>query len=131
MAKFNAPKRLIVEDFPSEQRPWLGKLFDVLNVFMDQVTRTLTQGATIADNSKGLVVPIAIAANQTYPMTQNIAAIKDRPAAVYIGYIAPTDQSTMTAAFSVAWTYNNGVLSYKIIGLDTSKTYKGTLIVLV
>jgi hypothetical protein len=131
MAKFNAPKRLVVEDFPQEQRPWIGKLFDQLNIFMEQVTRTLVQGIVLADNFKGLVVPLNVSINQSYPMKQNIVALKDRPSSVHIGYITPTDQSTMAAAFSVAWIYDNGVLSFRLIGLDASKSYKGTLIVLV
>lgn len=131
MAKFNAPKRLIVEDFPAEQRAWIGKLFDPLNVFMEQVTRALTNGAVITDNFKAKVFDISISAAQTWPMVQNISDLKTRPSSVSVGYIAANDETDIVDAFSLAWSYNNGTLYYRIVGLDTGKAYKAKIIVLV
>lgn len=129
MAKFNPPKKLIIDEFGPEQKPWIGKLVDPLNNFMAQVATALTQGIVFGDNVKGVKIPLNIAISQTYPMVFNASSLKERPSSIHVGHVYPVDESTMTAAFSVSWSYKDGTIYYTLLGLDGGKAYKGTLIV--
>ena len=132
MAKFNPPKKLVIEEFGAEQLPWIGKLVDPLNQFMTQVASAFTQGIVFSDNMKGLVIPLNIAIGQTYPMTFNAGALRERPISVHIGNVYPTDETAMTTpAFSVYWKYKDGTISYTMLGLNAAKAYKGNLLVIV
>jgi hypothetical protein len=131
MARFSAPKKFIVEDYPAEYRGVLSKMFQDLNQFMTQVTSAFTQGIVFVDNMKGLKIPLNIAVNQTYPMTFNASSLKERPVSLHIGSIQTTDESAISSAFSVAWAYKDGVISYTLIGLNAAKKYTGNLIVIV
>ncbi len=130
MGKFYAPKKLLIEDFPDDARSWLGKLIDPLNQFMTQVATALTQGLVIFDNSKSVTFNVDIIANQTYPLTYNLASLKQRPTAVLIGQLTQSDESAPSNAYALHWKYNDGTLSYTLIGLDASKSYKATIVVL-
>lgn len=131
MAKFSAPKRLVVEDFPAEQRSWMPKLLDPLNVFMGEVAQAFTKGIVLSDNFRGVIIEFSVVANQTYPLNFNLSSLKSRPNAVFIGSIAATDETSLSSPFSVVWSYDNGNLSYYFLGLDAAKQYSGKLIVLV
>lgn len=128
--KFQAPKKLVPDDYPKEFRSIALKLFTDLNQFMQNVGTILTQGIVLNDNVKSLKINLSIQTSQTYPIEQDLSSFKDRPTAVFIGEIRPTDETVPSSAFSVHWTFNNGLLSYTLIGLSSSKAYKGTLVVL-
>lgn len=131
MGKFYAPKKLLIEDFPAEQRSYLGKLLDPLNQFMQQVATALSQGLVFVDNFKAIKFSVNIAASQTYPLEYNLAALKDRPSAVIIGEVIRSDEAALSSAYSVHWKYDNGMLRYTLIGLDATKSHTVTILVLV
>jgi hypothetical protein len=131
MAKFNPPKKLIIDEFGPDQKPWIGKLVDPLNNFMAQVATALTQGIVFSDNTKSLTIPLNIAISQAYPMVFNASALKERPTSIHVARVYPVDESIMTAAFSVHWEYKDGTIYYTLLGLDGGKAYKGYLHVIV
>lgn len=130
MAKFGAVKKIDINDMPSEQRSWIGKLLEPLNQFMTQTSTALTNGLVIADNNRTVKITTTIAANQVYPMTYNLKALKEKPSMVLIGALRTTDGTSITDAFSVTWSYNDGILSYTLLGLNASSKYEITLIAL-
>jgi len=50
MAKPPSVRRLLVEDFPPEQRQWIGTLLQILNQFMDQTGFALGKNVSFVDN---------------------------------------------------------------------------------
>ena len=130
MAKFAAVKKIDINDMPSEQRSWIGKLLEPLNQFMTQTSTALTNGLVLADNNRTVKITTTIAANQVYPMTYNLKALKERPSMVLIGALRTTDGTSITDAFSVTWSYDDGILSYTLLGLNASSKYEITLIAL-
>jgi hypothetical protein len=50
MATIQSPKRIIVEDFPKEDRQIAEKLGGSLNLFMDEVYRVLSKNLNTYDN---------------------------------------------------------------------------------
>lgn len=130
MAKFGAVKKIDINDMPSEQRSWIGKLLEPLNQFMTQTSTALTNGLVLADNNRTVKITTTIAANQVYPMTYNLKALKEKPSMVLIGALRTTDGTSISNAFSVTWSYNDGILSYTLLGLNASSKYEITLIAL-
>lgn len=121
MSKINSTKKLILEDYPQEVRPWLRKVFDVLNRFLEQVYYALVQGLTTADNLKAQVNSITIPANQTYPVT--IAwTLNERPTAVWAANISEST-GAVVPAYSFSWVYNNGQVEITLNGLSSSSKY--------
>ena len=57
--KFQAPKKLIPDDYPKEFRSIALKLFTDLNQFMQNVGTILTQGIVLNDNVKSLKINLS------------------------------------------------------------------------
>lgn len=127
--KFAPSKKILVEDMPEEQRGWIPALIDPINAFFEKASSVLAGGIIIADNSRALVKKVDIVANQTYPLSLNVSELKQRPVSVTIGEVVVVDSTTPTAAFSIHWNYNEGSLSYTLLGLTASKAYTVTLII--
>jgi hypothetical protein len=128
MAKFNSVKKIDISDMPEEQRSWIGKLLEPINQFMTQTSTALSNGLVLADNSRSVKITATIAANQAYPMQYNLKALKEKPSMVLIGSLKTTDGTSITAAFSLVWTYNDGILSYTLLGLSASSKYEISLL---
>ena len=129
MSKINTTKKLVIEDFPAEVRPWLRKLLDPLNRFLEQTYFALVQGLTVNDNLKGQVTTLTVTANQTYPM-KFAWNRNERPSAVWAGNMVESTGSTVSA-FSTSWIYDSGTVKITFTGLDSSKEYTATIIGLV
>lgn len=52
MSKFSATQKLVVENFP-DQREWISPMFSVLNKFIQDSIKVLTNGISFADNIQG------------------------------------------------------------------------------
>lgn len=130
MAKFNSVKKIDINDMPAEQRSWIGKLLEPLNQFMTQTSTALTNGLVIGDNSRSVKITATIAASQAYPMTYNLKDLKSKPSMVLIGALRTTDGTSISSAFSVTWSYNDGILSYTLLGLNSASKYEITLLAL-
>jgi hypothetical protein len=75
-------------------------------------------------------ISATIAVNQVYPMEYNLKALKSAPSMVLIGALRTTDGTSISNAFSVTWSYNDGILSYTLLGLSASSKYEITLLAL-
>lgn len=51
MAKPPSVRRLLVEDFPSDQQEWIGKLLQIINQFMDETGFVLNKGVSLTENA--------------------------------------------------------------------------------
>jgi hypothetical protein len=127
--KINSVKRFILEDFNSEVRPWLGKLLQPLNTFMEQTLSALSNGLTITSNFKAKKYEVTVAAAQSYPM-KLAYNLNERPTEVRIAYLVEDSgsPSTPTNPYSVYWQYTDGGLQVTFIGLDPAKRYKIILV---
>lgn len=129
MAKINSTKKLVIEDYPAEVRPWLRKLVDPLNRFLEQAYYALVQGLTTKDNLKAQTNSIKITTNQTYPI-KFAWALNERPTAVWAANVVESTGAVVDP-FSVSWIYDNGTVKLTLNGLDSSKEYTATIIGLV
>jgi hypothetical protein len=131
MAKFGSVKKLSVDEIPTEHRGWFGKVLEGLNPFIQQTSTALSNGLVLADNSRTVKFTTTITTSPTWPMKYNLKDLKERPTAVLIGSLKSTDGFTITAAYCVHWAYDNGQLSYTILGLDSAHSYSATLIAII
>lgn len=125
MAKINSTKKLVIEDYPAEVRPWLRKLIDPLNRFLEQVYFALVQGLTTKDNLKAQVNTITIAANQTYPVKISWN-LNERPTAVFAANIVDTTGAAVDP-HSFSWVYNNSQVEITLNGLSANEHKLTTL----
>jgi hypothetical protein len=131
MAKWNAVKKISLEEIPEAHRGWFGKVLEGLNPFMQQTSTALSNGLVLSDNSRTVKFTCSISASQTWPMKYNLKNLKERPTAVLIGNLKSTDGFTITAAYCVHYSWNDGELSYQILGLDSAHPYSATLIAII
>lgn len=119
MSKINSTKKLVLEDYPTEVRPWLRKLVDPLNRFLEQAYYALVNGLTTKDNLKAQVNSITIEAAQAYPIKYSWN-LNERPTAVWAANIV--DQTgAAVEPHSLSWVYNNGQVEVTLNGLATNK----------
>jgi len=129
VSKITSTKKVVVEDFPAEVRPWIKKLLDPLNRFLEQAYYALVNGLTIADNLKGQVSSLDVVASQEYPIAF-AWRLNERPTALLVANCSESTGGTV-AAFSTGWTYANGQVLVTFTGLDTAKKYTIKLVGLV
>jgi hypothetical protein len=129
LSKISSTKKVILEDLPAEVRPWMKKLIDPLNRFLEQTYYALVQGLTTADNLKAQVNTITVAANTTYPI-EYAWKLNERPTAVWVANISDTT-GALVPAFSTSWTYDNGQVKVTLNGLTAANKYTLKLIGLV
>ena len=129
MSKISSTKKVILEDLPAEVRPWMKKLIDPLNRFLEQTYYALVQGLTVSENLKGQVNTITVAANTTYPI-EYAWKLNERPTAVWVANISDTT-GALVPAFSTSWTYDNGQVKVTLNGLTAANKYTLKLIGLV
>lgn len=121
MAKINSSKKLVLEDLPAEVRPWMKKVVEPLNRFLEQVYYALVNGLTITDNLKAQLSTSTVEPNQVYPI--RIAwTLNERPNAVLVASISD-DLGQAVPAYSMTWTYDSGVLKLTFNGLTAANKY--------
>lgn len=121
MSKITSTKKLILEDYPADVRPWLAKLIEPLNKFLEQSYYALVQGLTIADNLKGSLQTAKITA--TSLSSFKVAwKVNEKPSVVLIAQIAD-DSGTSVPAHSLVWTYNEGQIYLTVNGLTAGNNY--------
>lgn len=121
MAKISSTKKLVLEEYPAEVRPWLRKMLDPLNRFLEQTYFALVQGLTTADNLKAQVNSLTVATNQTYPI-KYAWKLNERPTAVWVANITESTGAAV-AAFSTSWVYDDGQVEVTLNGLSSSSEY--------
>jgi len=65
MANPPSVRRLLVEDFPSDQQEWIGTLLQILNQFMDETEFALNKGVSLTKNSLVQVKTMTFKGNAT------------------------------------------------------------------
>jgi hypothetical protein len=118
-------QRLSLEDFPTDQKKWLGKLLSPLNQFMESVYQSLNQGLTLKDNMAATVLETQLEGQFPAKMSWTL---KSKPVAVLLGQVERVDGTTVSLASAVGlrWSYNGqGTLQIdQITGITPSSTVK-------
>ena len=127
MARISANKRFTTEEFDAEQRGWIGRLIQPLNVFIEQVLQAVNQGLTIRDNFKSQTYTVSIQPNQLYPIKQAYS-LNEKPTEVRLGQLRESTGAVPAAAPYVHWQYIGGNVEITMVGLDSSKSYSLTII---
>jgi hypothetical protein len=119
MAKISSTKKLVLEDYPTEVRPWLQKLVDPLNRFLEQAYFALVQGLTTKDNLKAQSNSVTVASGQAYPVKISWA-LNERPTAVFVASIADTTGAAVQP-YAMEWVFNNGQVEITLTGLAANE----------
>jgi hypothetical protein len=129
--KISSSKKILLEEVPATQKAWFEKIVNVLNPFLDQTYKILTQGLTIGDNIKSQKFSIYVTANQVYPISVSYS-LNERPYAVHIAQIQEdVTTNTSVATYGFNWYFENGSIKIFMSGLDSSKAYKVNLYTLI
>lgn len=131
--KISGIKRIIKEQLPSSILPWIDQLLLPINTAISQFTTALTNQLTIEDNFLGSIKTFTLTSAQ-FPFTF-VHGLKIRPKIVFIGQIQDTDANPaiFTAGPVIQWTVGSTgstIVIQTITGLDPSKSYSVTLVVL-
>lgn len=119
--KISTIKKLFVEDFSAADRPLVQKLAEILNPFLDQTTKALTNNITATENMKSKVWTLALAAGST---TQKVLwDLNEQPTSVQIDKLTKKDGTAPSSAFSLSWSYASGQIALSFQGLDGSTAY--------
>ena len=124
--KITPSKKLIPEDFASEERELIKRVSQVFNPFMDNMVQSLTNAVTLRDNLKCKVYVLNFEADQT---TAKLAwDLNEKPTALLIGQITKDNKAAVTQAYSLAWIFVEGKVEATFIGLQASVKHEITLI---
>jgi hypothetical protein len=118
--------RIIIENFDKEVQKWIGKLVDPLNNFMLTMKNGLNKGITVNDNLSGLIKTFTVSNNSvsfSYSSSR-------RPQVVLIGSVVCLDSGWVPSPWSHTWSYADGAITCTFYGLDNTKDYSITLVVL-
>lgn len=121
MAKISSTKKFILEDFPAEIRPWLKKLLEPLNKFLEQVYYSLVQGLTLTDNMKSSMQTVKFTA-ETVPSVKVAWTLNEKPSAVFVAQMSD-DSGAVVPPYSVTWVYDQGQITVKLNGLTAASKY--------
>lgn len=119
MAKIPTLTTLRVEDFPSEPRTWLPRLFTPLNNFLTTVTNTLQGRVNFVSNIPAQDQTLTFTYNgqpQTFAWTLSL-----QPAVFFVG---PSFEQGSAVTLAPTWSYDatRGVVSvnfYKLPSMET------------
>lgn len=118
-------QRLVLEDFPTDERKWLGKLLQPVNQFFESVYSALNRNLSLADNLSADVRTVEL--DGQFPL-KLAWTLKSKPAAVLVGDVYRTDGTTITlsAAVFVQWQFNQSsqLQIDGVVGITPSGTAK-------
>jgi hypothetical protein len=128
-------RQLLTEDYKDAPQ-WMGRLFQVLNQFMEQVTQLFNQNLTFGDNIKSRSFTTSFTTSATYS-TGTFETLKfswdgsNLPQAVLLTRVVKSDTGTgLTTASAVTnWVYGERYIKVGYIpGLDNSTKYDVTFL---
>ena len=124
--KISAVKKLIPEEFSSEERGLVKKIANILNPFIEQASKILNGGFLLKDNSNCRVFSIELESGQTTVKPSWKSFVK--PTAVFVCQIMKEGSIHISSAYSFSWKYNfdsenNPILDISFVGLSAAKHY--------
>lgn len=126
MARINSVKKLVVEDYSSDDRQLVQKLAQVLNPFLEQVSLAINGQQTLRDNLKSKVYKISLPAGTS---ARTVAwNLNEKPTSVIIGALTKTDGTAPADVFCLSWRYDGEGIHLTFLGLDGSTDYISTII---
>lgn len=126
--KITATKKIVPEDFSSEERSFIKKIAMIYNPLVEQLSSILNSGLLLGDNFKSRIISFELESGvSTYkPSWEGYA----KPSAVLIGKITtgatPNTTTHITQNVSLSWLYtydsfSKPILDIKFIGLASAK----------
>ena len=115
MAKIQAVKRLVKEDFP-DQTSWIEKLLQPLNSFMESTSAAINGSLTITDNLDAKIVTVEAkigASGLIHPIYVPIK-LQGQPRGLLVTQVS--GPSNPTAAVAAVWSYDS---SKRVIGITS------------
>lgn len=125
--KITPARRVVSEDFAPAQREIATKLAQTLNPFLDQHSQALVKNLTTTDNLKCQSWQSILLPSGTSRTTVT-CTLNERPTEIRCTNIAHKDNTDLSAAWSITWSYDSGSIVVKFQGLDGSKDHLVSLI---
>ena len=131
MGKLDNVRRIIKEDFKSEDQELIGKLAYVINSFMEQVVRQFNGNIDFTNLSEDVVQYTVTVDGSGVPIGNNLvkSTVNNPKGVVVVKAENKTSSTTYpTSAPWVSWTPNGNILKIqKITGLQANNKYVLTL----
>ena len=125
MGTIQSPKRIIVEDYPKENRSLVERLSGSINLFMDDVYRVISKNLNTYDNLNRELRTITVTVDSTGKPVQNLQfqnVLKTKLSGMIVIRVfnaLPTSQPFITFA------ENSGVVTISnITGLTAGTSYQ-------
>ena len=129
--KISSSRKILLEEVPAAQKGWFEKIVNVINPYLDQSYRILTQGITIGDNLKAQKLSLSVEVGQVYPI-EAAYTLNEKPYAVHVASIRENNSTSQAVQkHSMTWYIENNVLKIYFDGLDTAKSYIANLYTLI
>ena len=134
MAKLSNIKRILKEQLPSDVRDWIDNILFPFNTAISQFTYALTNQLTIQDNFLGSVKEFTLKTSD-FPFTFS-HGLNVKPKILFLGQIQEVTggtPSTFIIGPVLQWEMGSSgstIVIRTITGLDTSKSYNVTIVVL-
>lgn len=126
MAKIQAVKKIIVEDFAADSRELIQRLASVLNPFLDQVITALSQRITFADNLRSKTYDIKLAEGVS---TMVVAwEFNEKPTAVTIANLTKSNGQPPSQVFALSSQHSDRKITLTFLGLDAGTAHSATVI---
>ena len=124
--KMTPSKKLIPEDFPSDDRELIKRVSQVFNPFMDNVVQSLTNALTLRDNQKCKVYVYELGVAAT--STKLAWDLNEKPTALFVGQVTKGNREAVTQAYALSWLFVDNKIEATMIGLDATVKHEITLI---
>jgi len=130
VAKFNAPKRIRIEDFDEEFQELVGTLGFDINDFLERLFVVLNNGQLGFDNINRRVETVRVELDGSGDLVSQ-QKIRGKLNGKVLGLevikadnVDDPDNTFPTSAPWISWTYNNDIITItKITGLQASSKY--------
>lgn len=126
-------KRLTVEEFPSQQQSWIGKLLYPLNQVFLALSSGLKNGITFQDNIAAQVYTTTFNNNSAELPIIFKSTLQSKPTGLWVVNVVDVSSTpqALTGAVFAQWDYdsaNNQFRITSITGLVSAQTYQLTIL---
>ena len=131
--KVSSFKKVIPEDFPSENRELIDKLAQVINPLLESYAQFAANNCTIKDNFKGSISTNTLESGvSSCKVSWKLNELPTACLVVRTHKVSNGGQLDLVATtVGVTWRYNNGLIEMTFLGLDAASKHQISTLIFV
>lgn len=122
--KLNAPRRLVLEDYPSKYRDLTTKLVGSLNDFMGEVYQGFNKRLNYNDNFEAFTTEIVVTAGSTARIKNELGRAIKGATVLRVDTLTVANETLTSAPFMQFTNGTNQIVINNITGLTTGNSYR-------